>query len=571
MYKWFNNLKIIYKLLMAFIFVAFFIGIVGMIGIYHMKSINGNLNNIYNNDLLKIDYINQIKQNALLEEKNVLLLINPNFRMGINDFEKVIKNTQNDYSSIISEYKKIITADSDKNELVKFDEVTQNSNETIDKAVKEIKDGNYSYAGELMDKYSKIQDKKIEFLDNELKIISDNAKSDYGNSQATYKTAYSEILFIIVLGLLIAIVLGLIISISISRQIKKVVIVAEAIGNNDLSKLAHVNNKSEIGILAKALNESIMNIKELIHEISNSASDISATSEEVFATTEEISKKMESVNESSKQVSLGAEQLSATTEEINATTESISVNTEEVTRKAIEGNKKAKNIELKAKEFRKTAENNSKTSNIIYLEKQAIILSAIEEGKIVNQVKIMADEIENIASQTNLLALNAAIEAARAGEQGKGFAIVADEVRKLAEQSSTTVQKIQEVTNKIEKAFENISNGSNEILGFIDNDVKHDYELFENTGKEYGDDAMEFSTLSSDIMDSMDVVNKIMLEVKKAIENVSATAEESAANSEEILESISESTRAIQEITKASQNQAMLSEKLNNMIKKFKL
>lgn len=101
--------------------------------------------------------------------------------------------------------------------------------------------------------------------------------------------------------------------------------------------------------------------------------------------------------------------------------------------------------------------------------------------------------------------------------------------------------------------------------------MKRDYELFANTGKEYGDDAVEFSNLSSDIMDSMDVVNKTMLEVKRAIENVSATAEESAANSVEILESINESTRSIGEITKASQNQAMLSEKLNNMIKKFKL
>jgi hypothetical protein len=69
----------------------------------------------------------------------------------------------------------------------------------------------------------------------------------------------------------------------------------------------------------------------------------------------------------------------------------------------------------------------------------------------------------------------------------------------------------------------------------------------------------------------MDIVNKTMLEVKRAIENVSAKAEKSAANSAEILESINESTRAIYEITKAYQNQAMLSEKLNNMIKKFKL
>ena len=412
---------------------------------------------------------------------------------------------------------------------------------------------------------------ELAFLDKQVEIVSENVRVDYDNSQLVYRNTVVKTIGVTVVGLFIAVILGIIISTTLSRQIKKIILVTKALGENDLSKTADIDNNSETGILAKALNKSILNLKVLIEEISTGAANISTVSEEICATTEEISAKMYVVNESVRQVSLGAEQLSATTQEINATTESISSNVADVADKANEGNKSANSIETKANQFRKTAENSTSTSNQVYLEKQESIVKAIEEGKVVNQVKIMADEIGNIASQTNLLALNAAIEAARAGEQGKGFAVVADEVRKLAEQSSATVENIQEVTQKVQQAFDNISKSANDVLDFIDSKVKADYGLFVDTGKQYGNDALEFSNLSSDIVDSMNTVNETISEIKNAIETVSATAEESAASSAEILESVNESTMAIQEIAKTSQNQAVLAEKLNSIVHKFTL
>ena len=55
--KWFNNLKMIQKLVSAFILVALFIGIVGAIGIINMSNMNKNINNIYNIDLVGVNDI----------------------------------------------------------------------------------------------------------------------------------------------------------------------------------------------------------------------------------------------------------------------------------------------------------------------------------------------------------------------------------------------------------------------------------------------------------------------------------------------------------------------------------
>ena len=126
-------------------------------------------------------------------------------------------------------------------------------------------------------------------------------------------------------------------------------------------------------------------------------------------------------------------------------------------------------------------------------------------------------------------------------------------------------------TLKVEQAFQNLSSNAQDVLGFIDDKVKPDYESFVETGKQYGIDAAEFNNLSSNIGTSMDIVNETVLEIQKAIENVSATAEQSFASSEEILVSVNESNMAIQEIAKVSQNQAITAEKLNVMVQKFKI
>ena len=499
-------------------------------------------------------------------------MTNADFRPGIGGFKKTIEASKVSGDELIKNYKDLLTKEEDKKEFADFEKLEADSRATGDKIIKVAEAGDYKNVGGLMADYgSNLVTKKIELLDKILGEVNDSATVDYDSSQKVYHSAIIKSTMISILSLIVSIALGITIASLISRKINKVLVVAKALGENDLSQTAQLDDNSELGILAKALNKSIENLRALIGQIYEGSAEINEISEEISVTTEEIALKMDVVNESVKQVSLGAEQLSATTEELNATTEDVANNISDVAVKASKGHESSKNIELKAEQVRKNAESSSDISAQLYIEKQGSIVKAIEEGKVVSQVKVMADEIGNIASQTNLLALNAAIEAARAGEQGKGFAVVADEVRTLAEQSSETVEKIHAVTQKVQEAFENISRSAYDVLNYIDDKVKADYTMFVETGKQYGGDAVGFSNLSSDIVNSMDMVNQTVSEIKKAIETVSATAEESAASSEEILASVNESTEAIQKIAKTSRDQVALAEKLNNTIKIFKL
>lgn len=374
------------------------------------------------------------------------------------------------------------------------------------------------------------------------------------------------IISITVIGLLM-----LFITSYITKNIRKVLSFGESLGNGDLTNTIVLNTKDEMGELANALNKAGQSTRGLVTEIVESVGDIASSSEELSALTEEIASKMQYINNSTEQITKGTETLSATTQQVNASAEEISNTTEALFRKATDTNISAKEIMKRAVETKELGKKSMDKATSMYEEKSLKILKAIEEGKIVNEVRVVTETITSISSQTNLLALNAAIEAARAGEAGKGFAVVADEVRKLAEKSTESAESIQGMVDKVQTAFNNLSQNAGDILEFIEREVNPDYKLLVETGERYEKDAELINRMSEEVATATSNMSESISEIKKALQNVAGTAQESAANSEEILGGVNETTLSIEEIAKSTQHQAELAENLNNIVQKFKI
>ena len=171
-------------------------------------------------------------------------------------------------------------------------------------------------------------------------------------------------------------------------------------------------------------------------------------------------------------------------------------------------------------------------------------------GVFVKQIREMnsiLDLIRGISNQTNMLSLNASIEAARAGSAGRGFAVVAVEIRKLSESSENLVEQIativdtlqlsmNDMTRKLENSLDELekSNDMAQVTMGSFRDIKEANEVECAMVSDIKKMIVELFTGVTDIVNSMEEIEKATNDNTMASQDISAIVQEETANLEEV-------------------------------------
>lgn len=262
--------------------------------------------------------------------------------------------------------------------------------------------------------------------------------------------------------------------------------------------------------------QNINTIATAVEEMSASTRNLAAASEQTSTNVDEVGKlvghistSISNVAASAADVSNSVNSVATSVKEINISLGEVSVNCERSTGITLEAEARA-----------------HETNAMI----EKLNISARQIGRIV-------DVINDIADQTNMLALNAAIEAAGAGEAGKGFAVVANEVKELAKQTAEATEEIGEQIRDMQDQMSSVVAAVATITETIDETNK-----ITNT---IATAVTEQSSLTGEI-------SKSVMSAAKQVNRISSEIGDVAGNSQNAVNGLGEASMGVREIARST-------------------
>jgi methyl-accepting chemotaxis protein len=389
---------------------------------------------------------------------------------------------------------------------------------------------------------------------------------------------------IVLLGcvcMLISLFIAWYLAMSMTRPIKRLIGVAEAVSEGDVNVQVDTSSQDEVGVLALAFQRLVDYMKDLagaaesiaannltievkprgekdvlgnsfkimVHNLTGMVRQLGQNATELVSAANQIASSSEEMSRGAQEQAQQMGQVSSAVEEISATILESSKNAGD----ASEGARGAAATASTGGEIvSETIRGMQRITDVVRKSADSIAKLATSADQIGEIISV----IDDIADQTNLLALNAAIEAARAGEQGRGFAVVADEVRKLAERTGKATREITDMIKGIQVETQDAVKSMETGIG----EVEKGREMADRAGSSLN----EVVTGAQRVMD-------MITQIATAAEQQSAAAEEISKNIESVTAITRETAKGVQESAAAAEELNRQAESLQKMVSEFKV
>lgn len=381
-----------------------------------------------------------------------------------------------------------------------------------------------------------------------------------------------------IIALAVALIIGVLIAYFISKSITKPIKNLILLINKTADLNVYDDNefdfvldyKDETGLMAKALGDLRVKLRNMVVLIKDEALVLGSASKDMDQYVSDGKESIESITVAVSEFADGAGEQAI--EAQNAV--------EKMTMLATEIKSGVDRSDSISTNITSLSENNQKGKELILVldEQFNVTIDATDalNGNVANlstsssQISEITNTIQSVAEQTNLLALNAAIEAARAGEAGRGFAVVAEEIRKLAEQTTHSTSQIEslidEITTEINSTITNMKASKNAVdeSNIVMEQVKTSFDLIEVSRNE------TFANLNV-LIENIINVDRDKNDALQAIQGISAITEQNAASSQEIAATMDTQNDMMDSIFKKAEELGHITNELNQLVEKFQI
>ncbi len=375
---------------------------------------------------------------------------------------------------------------------------------------------------------------------NDILVLTADEDDVHASIRNTTLRAYAIILMLVILFVAIAYFASKIVT----KPLQMLTEVIDRTADFDFASKGKthklINHKDETGVMAKAINDMRIRLREMIYSLEETSENINDNVEKLTIVSNDINSRCMDNSATTEELAAGMQETAATTETISASIEGMQSNAEGIDRMTKGGEETSNIILERAEQLKRTTEQATRRTTDMYNGVKKKTEKAIEDSKAVEKINELTNVIMDVSSQTSLLALNASIEAARAGESGRGFAVVATEIGKLANQTSRTVEDITLIVNEVNGAVTNLTESLNDMIEFLEKTVQNDFFSFAEVSTQYSEDANTFKNSMNQIGDATHELIISISEISDSLIGINTTVGESSAGVTDIAEKTSE-------------------------------